>query len=239
MHRSGGASRKAAGAAPIRYLILGSLIGLFSGLVPGPFSALIVSSSLRNGFRAGLRIALVPLVTETMVMTLTTLFVSRLPDGALRWLGSAGGLFLLYLAKRTWDMARTTDDERADEENDEAGRSMLQAAAVAILSPSPWTFWLLVGSPFLLAAWRRGPMSALAFVGSLLVCLVGVHVTVAAVAGRGHEHLSSEWRRRLLLAAAGGLVLAGGAFLWQSVTGDFRSMLGADELRSVAGDSAS
>jgi threonine/homoserine/homoserine lactone efflux protein len=227
-----------AGAVPIRHIILGSLIGLFSGLVPGPFSALIVTTALRSGFWAGFRIALVPLATETAVMAMTTLFVSRLPDGALRWLGAAGGLFLLYLAKRTWDLARRPSAADSEGE-DEPGRSMLRAAAVAIVSPSPWAFWLLVGAPFLLGAWRQGWTSGAAFVGSLLLCLVGVHVTVAAVAGRGHHRLSTAWRQRLLLAAAAGLVLAAGAFLWQSVSGDFRGMMGADALRSAVGDSTS
>ena len=224
----------------IRYVILGSLIGLVSGLVPGPFSALVAASGLRSGFWAGFRVAIVPLVTESGIALLSVLLVSRLPDGALRWLGLAGGLFLLYMAKRTWDLAH--DMEAAESTGAEAespGRSMLRAATMAVVSPTPWIFWLVVASPILLGAWRQGWGLAALFVGSFLVGLVGVHVSVAAIAGQGHERLSSPWRRRLMMTAAAGLVLAGGTFLWQSATGDFRSLMGLDELQSVVGDSAS
>lgn len=221
----------------IQYVILGSLIGLFSGLVPGPFSALVAASGLRSGFWAGFRVAIVPLFTETGVAVLSVLLVSRLPDGALRWLGLAGGLFLLYMAKRTWDLAH--DMEVLGSGDDQAGRSMLRAATVAVVSPTPWIFWLVVASPLLLGAWRQGWGLAALFVGSFLVGLVGVHVSVAAIAGHGHDRLSSPWRRRLMLAAAAALVLAGGTFLWQSATGNFRSLVGLDELQSVVRDSAS
>lgn len=233
-----------AGARPtqrltIRYVILGSLIGLVSGLVPGPFSALVAASGLRNGFSAGLRVAIVPLFTETAIALLSVLLLSRLPDGVLRWLGLAGGLFLLYMAKRTWDLAHATETVGSGEDEDTGGSTMLRAATLAVVSPTPWIFWLVVASPLLLGAWRAGWGMAALFVGSFLVGLVGVHVSVAAIAGHGHERLSSPWRRRLMVAAAAGLVLAGGTFLWQSATGNFQSLMGLEELQSVVGDSAS
>jgi threonine/homoserine/homoserine lactone efflux protein len=235
--------------------------------VPGPFSALLAATALRDGFAAGLKIAALPLLTETAVVVTTALFVSRLPDTALRWAGFAGGLFVLYLAKRIWDETRAgraeqgedaagedgtavrddsedaeasdgepaAEDEtsRTDDEPDSV-RPVLQGMVLAVASPAPWVFWLLVGSPLLLAAWREGWVQAAGFLGSFLIGLVGVHVLVAAIAGEGHERLSPLWRRRFMRAAAVALALGGGVLLWRASTGKVAAPVpGAEKLRSV------
>ena len=94
----------------IRTLILGMLLGLFSGVVPGPFTALIAVTSLRHGFWAGQRIALVPLVSETSVLAVTAVLLSHLPDHALRWTGIIGGVVILFLAIRTFREAADHPD---------------------------------------------------------------------------------------------------------------------------------
>lgn len=180
--------------------------------------------------------AVVPFVTETFVMAVTALFVSQLPEEVLRWLGAIGGLFVIYLAKRLWDQGRAEGGVDADPEG--GARSVLQAATLAVASPVPWVFWFLVGSPLLLTAWREGWVQAALFMGSFLVSLVGVHVAVAALAGKGHEHLSSRWQRRLLTGTSVILLLAGGVLLWRTATGDFGATTpDSEQLESVIPDS--
>lgn len=216
----------------LEYVLLGSAIGFFSGAVPGPFSALIATIALRHGFWAGFRIGVVPLVTETGVMALTAVLISQLPRGVLRWIGIVGGLFVLYLAWRTWRESRDPPEEH--ESAGQAARSTLEAMTLAVLSPTPWAFWLFVGSPLLVGAWREGWGHATAFLGSFLVLLVGVHLAIAGLAGFGHKRLSRAWRGRLLATASVALVVAGGVLVWQSWVGNFQAMVTESEgVRSV------
>lgn len=207
----------------LEYVLMGALIGFFSGAVPGPFSALIATTALRHGFWAGFRIGVVPLVTETAVMAFTAVLISQLPQGVLRWIGVVGGVFILYLAWRTWKESRDLPEE--GESKEEATRSTLEAMTLAVLSPTPWAFWLFVGSPLLVGAWRQGWGLAVAFLGSFLLLLVGIHLAIAALAGFGRKRLSRSWRRRLLATASVLLVAAGGVLVWQSWTGNFQSMV--------------
>jgi threonine/homoserine/homoserine lactone efflux protein len=44
----------------IGLLLLGALLGLFSGVVPGPYSAMIAAAALQRGFWAGFQLAVLP-----------------------------------------------------------------------------------------------------------------------------------------------------------------------------------
>lgn len=211
----------------IHLIVLGSAIGFFSGAVPGPFSALIATTALRHGFWAGFRIGVVPLVTETVVMGLTALLISQLPQGVLRWIGVVGGVFILYLAWRTWRDSREPPEQA--ESVGQATRSTLEAMTLAVLSPTPWAFWLFVGSPLLVGAWRQGWGHAVAFLGSFLFFLVGVHLAIAGLAGFGHRRLSRGGRGRILSVASVALLVAGGVLIWQSWVGNFQAMVTESE----------
>jgi threonine/homoserine/homoserine lactone efflux protein len=215
----------------LRFLLLGSLLGLFSGVVPGPFSALIAATALRRGFMAGFWIAVVPLASETVVMSLSALFLSQLPDQALRWMGFAGGVLVFLLAWRTY---RESDAPPEAEPLRGSTWRMMEGALLAILSPAPWAFWLIVGSPLFLAAYHQGWGTAAAFLGSFLFWLVGIHLTVAGMAAYGRKRVSPLWHRRLMVSAAVALALAGVVLLWQSWVGNFHRMVtGTETLRSL------
>lgn len=220
----------------IRPLVLGSLLGLFSGTVPGPFSALIAATALKGGFWAGFRIGIVPLVTETVVMGVTALVLTQLPEEVLRWMGIAGGLFIFYLATRTW---RDAGEPLEAIPLTGSVRQMAEGAVVAMLSPTPWVFWLLVGGPLFLAAWHDGWIGGAAFLCSFLIFLVAVYVGIAGLAAYGQRELSPTWRRRLLRGTAAALAIAGGVLLWQSYLGNFQRLVkGTETLESILGDSA-
>lgn len=214
-----------------RTLILGSLLGLFSGVVPGPFTTLIAVTSLRHGFWAGLRIALIPLVSETSVMALTAVLLSQLPDQALRWMGLAGGIFILALAARTFKEA---GDSPQEEPATSSRQRALEGMTIAVLSPAPWVFWLLVGSPLFLGAYHQGWGHAAAFMGSFLFIFVGIYIGIARAAAFGHKKLPEHWYRRVMRGAAMALLIAGSVLVWQSWIGNFHRMVtGSENIRDM------
>lgn len=216
-------------------LTLGCLLGIFSGMVPGPFTALIAATALSGGFWAGFRIGIVPLVTETLVLSVTALALSQMPEEALRWMGLAGGLFIFYLAWRTWQEA-----ESPPEADPLTGsfRQTAEGAVLSVLSPTPWVFWLLVGGPLFLAAWHDGWATGLAFYGSFLVCLVGMYVGLAGLAAYGQRRLSGTWQTRIMRVTASALVVAGAVLIWQSHVGNFQRMVsGSETIETIVNDS--
>lgn len=217
----------------IQALALGSMLGLTSGVVPGPFSALVAASALGGGFRAGVRIAVVPLLSETVALVLCVLALSQLPEQALRWMGVAGGVLVFYVARRLWADAASDRPEPGKP----GQHAMAQGVALAVLSPAPWVFWLLIGGPLFLASWHEGAWEGVMFLGAFLVCLVGVHLALAGLAGYGHRRLPMEWRRRLMRGTAAVLVVAGCVLVWQSWIGNFERMVsGSDRITDFVED---
>lgn len=46
------------------FLSVGAVLGLSSGLSPGPLLALVISETLRHGVKAGVKVALAPIITD-------------------------------------------------------------------------------------------------------------------------------------------------------------------------------
>jgi threonine/homoserine/homoserine lactone efflux protein len=216
-------------------LTLGCLLGIFSGMVPGPFTALITATALSGGFWAGFRLGIVPLVTETLVLTVTALALSQLPEETLRWMGLTGGLFIFYLAWRTWQEAGSPPEA---EPLTGGLRQTAEGAVLSVLSPTPWVFWLLVGGPLFLGAWHDGWGTGLAFYGSFLTCLIGVYLGIAGLASYGQKRLSDTWQNRIMHGTAGALVVAGIVLIWQSHVGNFQRMVtGSETIESIVNES--
>lgn len=216
-------------------LVLGSLLGLLSSVIPGPFTALIAVTALQDGFTAGLRVALIPLASETGVLAVTSLLLSQLPEGTLRWLGVAGGLVVLGLGIRTF---RASARGASRGTSPRQGGRTIEGLTVALVSPAPWVFWLLVGSPLFLSAYHHGWDRAAAFLGSFLIVFVGVYVGYAWAGSLGHRLLSGRWYRAVMVTIGAALTAGGGILLWQSWTGHIHRVLaGTEAVQEIVGDS--
>ncbi|MDZ7778555.1 MAG: LysE family transporter [Gemmatimonadota bacterium] len=218
-------------------LFLGFVLGLVAGAIPGPFSALVAATSLKSGFRAGFRVAVVPLLSELVVLTTAALVVAQLPDGLLRWMGIVGGVLILYLARGTWKRAQ---EDPVAHVPDEASRRSLEAALLALVSPTPWVFWMLVGAPLFVGFWRVSWELGGAFAGAFILQLLAVRSVVAGLAAYGHRRLTRAWQQRMMKGASVMLVVAALVLAWQSWEGNFHRMVtGADQIRSSVTDSTS
>jgi threonine/homoserine/homoserine lactone efflux protein len=201
----------------MRYLFLGLSLGLGAGISPGPLLALVISTSLSRGFRAGARVALTPLITDTITISASLLVVHAIPTRIAALLGMFGGVYVIWLgvdALRT----RIEQDTSLAERSDPLARGVL----VNLLSPHPWLFWIVVGSPILLAAWSDSALYCAAFLVSFFLMLIGTKVVIAAVVAQGREHLSA---RNLLTAQrlSGALLIVAGVLL---VLGFAQQLLG-------------
>ena len=185
----------------MRYVFIGLTLGLGSGISPGPLLALVISTTLARGFRAGARVAFSPLVTDSIIIAVSLLFVHAIPTQLAALLGVAGGLYVIWLGIDAFRTHVEPDAAAAATTSDPLARGTL----VNLLSPHPWLFWIVVGGPILLAAWADSPISAVGFLVAFFALLVGTKIVIAAVVAHGRDRLSS--RNMLIAQRIAGLLL--------------------------------
>lgn len=187
---------------------LGLAIGLAAGASPGPLLVLVISQTLRSGWRAGLLTAAAPLLTDLLIASSTVLVLQHLPRRTLPVLGVIGGLYVIWSGIETWrDAGLPTAEPGAD--GPPPGAALRRAATVNLLSPHPWVAWATVLGPLTVSAWRHSPWTGGALVIGFYLTLVGTKAVLATVVAGGRGRLSEPGLRGALRAAAAVLVLAG------------------------------
>jgi threonine/homoserine/homoserine lactone efflux protein len=211
----------------IAALVLGIALGGFAGIVPGPFFTMVATTGVREGVRGGVRVALVPMITEPLPMLASVLLITRLPEEALRWLGVVGGVLLLYVAWRVASSGKESEEQH--EAGDNGGPGFFHTAALGLVSPTPWAFWLLVGGPIILDRWHQEPLFGVLFAVSFLTFFVGSLVGIAWVSAATGHQLGARGSKRFFYGAGAFLALAGLVIAWQSWVGSFAEMVQAPE----------
>lgn len=206
----------------MQFVLAGLALGLGAGLAPGPLMALVVTTVLASGFRAGVRVAFSPLVTDVVVITVSVLVVGALPDRATAAFGVAGGLYVVWLGIEALieravavedpvvaDDRRTGPDPLVADDRRTGPDPLRRGALLNLLSPHPWVFWLAVGGPLLVAAWSSSPLAAVGFLLAFYLLLIGSKVALAAAVAGGRRHLSERGLHIAHLLAGALLLLTG------------------------------
>lgn len=200
----------------LRYLLSGLGLGLAAGVSPGPLMALLVGQTLRYGTREGLKVAAAPVLTDAPIVAASLLVLAQLAarEKVMGAIALAGGAYLLWLA---WGSLRFRGFESRTEG---APSSVLKALATNLLNPHVYLFWIAVGAPMTVEAWRRQPAWAVAYMAGFYAALVGSKLVLAWLVGRSREALSGRgyvWAMRgagaLMAAVAVWLLRDGIGFL--------------------------
>jgi threonine/homoserine/homoserine lactone efflux protein len=196
-------------------LILGLSIGLAAGISPGPLLVLVIASTLRSGWRAGVLTAAAPLLSDAIVVGVSLLVLGRIPYRALALVGVVGGGFVIWIGVQTVRDARAATLDLADPHpaGGSGAASMMavlrRAGAVNLFSPHPWLTWATAMGPLVIEAWRRSHPGGVALVGGFYLTLIGAKVAVAALVATGRRRLGATGYRRALTIAGAALVVAG------------------------------
>jgi len=142
--------------------IQGSALGITAGASPGPLQTYLISETLSGGWQRSLPIILVPILSDTPVVILTTFILEQMPDLVLQGISIIGGMFVFYMAWGSWLRWRQNSvDESGTIENPQ--RSFGRAVAMNLLNPNPYIFWTFVSGPILIEAIEKSWGLALAF----------------------------------------------------------------------------
>jgi threonine/homoserine/homoserine lactone efflux protein len=159
----------------------GAALGLSAGLSPGPLLALVIAQTLAYSVREGIKVAAAPLLSDLPIvlaaLALTDALAAHPVPLGLLTLGGAGYLAFCGVSSLRFN-------PRAEPEAQPRPRSVRKGVLANFLNPSPYLFWTGVGAPLLAQSWGEGPTTALAFLLSFYVCLVGAKVLVALISGR-------------------------------------------------------
>ena len=170
----------------VNFLAMGSILGLSAGFAPGPLLTLVISETLQHDIRAGVKVAIAPMITDLPIIMLTLFILVKL-SGFHRVLGiisCMGGLFVLYLG---WQSIVTKGVELNLQGT--RPRSLAKGIIVNTLNPHPYLFWFGVGGPTVTKAMNLGMLAPLAFIGSFYVLLVGSKILITVLVGKSRSFL--------------------------------------------------
>ena len=171
------------------YVVAGLSFGLSAGFSPGPLFAMVISQTIQYGLKEGIKTAISPLITDVPIILLSSFLLSGIQNYTplLGLVSLAGGIFLSFLAYENIRF-KTTPFEL----DTKATSSITKGALVNALSPHPYLFWLMVGSPMLINSYAQGMGSVTGFILSFYIALVGSKICLALIVHQSRDFLQGR-----------------------------------------------
>jgi len=173
----------------IFFLSTGFLLGLSAGIAPGPLLALVISETLRHNIKAGIKVALAPIITDVPVILITLLMSSSLSEFnyILGGISFVGGLFVLHLGIESI-RCKGTDFEFTATPSKAFQKGILTNA----LSPHPYLFWFTVGAPIITKAMQQDILCVAGFIAAFYFLLVGSKIVIAIITEKSRAFLTCK-----------------------------------------------
>jgi len=170
----------------LSFLMTGTILGLSAGFAPGPLLALVISETLQHDIKAGVKVALTPILTDLPIIIITLFILTKLSrfHQILGVISIIGACFIFYLGMKNIKIKGTdiATDTRPR-------RSLQKGILVNALSPYPYLFWFSVGGPTTIKALDVNLLAAISFIGSFYVLLVGAKIFLAILVGNSRSFL--------------------------------------------------
>ena len=171
----------------LHFLTIGTVLGLSAGFAPGPLLTLVIAETLQHDIKAGIKVALSPILTDLPIIILTIFVLSKLSNfhGILGVITMLGGFFVLYLGYEsifTKGVELNLDQEKP--------KALIKGAITNALSPHPYLFWFSVGAPTMTKAMSLYPSAPAAFIIGFYTFLIGSKIFLAILVGKSKTFLS-------------------------------------------------
>lgn len=176
----------------ISALSYGSLLGLSSGLTPGPLSALITQYTLKKEYRSAILICFAPLVADIPIIGIGSYFLHLGKNHQMFFniLAFIGGLYLAYIAIQNFKNSESS--KRLTSQR----HPFLVALKTILSNPTIYIFWISIGTPLLFTNYQSSFLNLLIFVLSFYIGLIGTKMLYFSLAKQIAERSSPLWINR-------------------------------------------
>jgi len=173
----------------LTFLAAGTVLGLSAGFAPGPLLALVVSETLQHDKKAGVKVALAPVITDLPIIIFSLLVLTKLSrfQNILGIISVIGAFFILYLGIANIKIKGVQIDADSTHQ-----KSLQKGILVNALSPHPYLFWLTVGGPTTIKALDLSLLAATGFVLCFYVLLIGSKILLAMLVSRSRSFLQQN-----------------------------------------------
>ncbi|MGB9936495.1 MAG: LysE family translocator [Methanobacterium sp.] len=173
----------------IEVLIAGITLGLYAGFSPGPLLILVISQTLKHGYKEGIKVALAPIITDILIILITVLFLSLISTytSILGIISIIGGIYLGYMAYESFKTKGLCEDVKIEEP-----KSLQKGAAVNFLNPAPYLFWITIGGPILISSYTESVLSPFLFLIGFYALLVGSKIALAYATGKSRDFITGK-----------------------------------------------
>jgi threonine/homoserine/homoserine lactone efflux protein len=197
-----------------QFISAGVLLGLSSGLSPGPLLTLVLTQTIRHNRAEGIKVALSPLITDLPIILITVLIMGRLSRFGifLAIISFVGAIFLAYLGVES-----LRSKELNLEVRDSKSGSLKKGIIANFLNPSPYLFWTTVGTPLLLKANKTDLLTSILFMVLFYVFLIGSKAVVAFLVDRTKQFINQKVYLILMRILGIALLIFSLIFLYDAV----------------------
>ena len=193
------------------FISAGVLLGLSSGLSPGPLLTLVLTQTIRHNRAEGIKVALSPLITDFPIILITVLILGRLAqfDIFLAIISFIGAIFLAYLgieSLKTRELSIDLQDSKSE--------SLKKGIIANLLNPSPYLFWATVGTPLMFKAYKTDLLNSILFMISFYAFLIGSKIVVAFLVDSSKQFINQRIYRVLMRILGFALLIFSLIFLY-------------------------
>lgn len=173
----------------LTYLIAGITLGFAAGISPGPLLVMVITETIKYDIKKGIKIALVPLVSDLPIVLFSLFIMYKLSDSdlILAIVSFLGALFLGYLA---WENVTMNSFDTKIETKQMKG--FWKGVLANLLSPHPYLFWILVGAPIAIRAFQENILYSVVFILAFYIFIIGTKIIVVLLTERSKRFLSSK-----------------------------------------------
>jgi len=173
----------------VYFLTVGTMLGISCGFSPSPLLTLLVTETLQHDIKSGVKVALVPIITDLPIIILTLFVLSKLSNfhNILGVISIAGGFLILTMGYKSIRTKGIELNIRAAEP-----KSLRKGVLVNVLNPNPYLFWFSVGAPTMTKAMSLNISAPLAFIISLYTLMVVSKILLAILIGKSKSFLSGK-----------------------------------------------
>lgn len=165
------------------------VLGLSAGFAPGPLLTLVISETLQNDIKSGVKVALAPIITDLPIIIFTLFVFSKLSNfhNILEIISLLGSLVILLMG---YENIKTKGFEVNIQGQNT--KSLTKGVLANALSPHPYLFWFSVGGPTMTKAINQDISTSLIFITSFYVFLVGSKIMLAILTSKSKSFLKGN-----------------------------------------------